>query len=250
MSEKNLQKLQEIMKLLNEGLTKEEFVKSFKVVVNQVLAMEKKMLERDNERMRFFENLASKLESGSTPLIEDLKKKTMDYCMSEMEKMTKEHEMMMDEVEEKIENVQDGVSPDPKDIIKEVLKMNPPETAEETRDKIESLKGDQRLDRSAIKGLEELEKTTNERIDSVRKGRIIAPPHNLVQYHDMSSQCNGSLKTFTTPNFRHAVMLIGTQAPILYRPTIDFTIGAGTIILTSEVSAPATGQTLVLLYIK
>ena len=70
---------------------------------------------------------------------------------------------------------------------------------------------------------------------------------------DLSSQCDGIIKTFTlTKNFiSGTVQLFSTQFPIIYRPVIDFTEdSAGTLTLTSEVGAPASGQTLVALYEK
>ena len=70
---------------------------------------------------------------------------------------------------------------------------------------------------------------------------------------DLSSQCDGSQKTFTlTKKFiSGTVQLFSTQFPIIYRPDVDFTEdSAGTLTLTSEVGAPALGQTLVALYEK
>ena len=70
---------------------------------------------------------------------------------------------------------------------------------------------------------------------------------------DLSSQCDGSNKTFTlTKKFiSNTVQLFSTQFPIVYRPVVDFTENSdGTLTLTSEVGAPASGQTLVALYEK
>lgn len=70
---------------------------------------------------------------------------------------------------------------------------------------------------------------------------------------DLSSQCDGSNKTFTlTKKFiSNTVQLFSTQFPIVYRPVVDFTENSnGTLTLTAEVGAPASGQTLVALYEK
>src|SRR3990167_748936 len=115
--------------------------------------------------------------------------------------------------------------------------------SEEIRNKLESLQGEERLDKSAIKGLEEMVK---ERV-VVRNG---GPNANAVQFADLSSQCDGANKTFTTPKYRYALMLISTQFPVLYRPTVDFTLGNGQIILTDAVVAQASDQTFIFLYIK
>lgn len=73
---------------------------------------------------------------------------------------------------------------------------------------------------------------------------------NIVEYIDLSSQLNGVLKTFTIPSASKVILLVGTEFPIIYRPTIDFTFTKNTIILTSQVSAPLKGQTLTALYAK
>ena len=75
-------------------------------------------------------------------------------------------------------------------------------------------------------------------------------PHNLIQAEDLTSQTDGSTKTFTVPTFRHAILLICPDFPIVYRPTTDYTLGNKTITLTSSVDAPSSGQTLILLYVK
>ena len=70
---------------------------------------------------------------------------------------------------------------------------------------------------------------------------------------DLSSQCDGANKTFTlTKQFiANTVQLFSTQFPIVFRPVVDFTENAnGTLTLTAEVGAPASGQTLVALYEK
>lgn len=84
-----------------------------------------------------------------------------------------------------------------------------------------------------------------------KESRFISGPNaNAVQSIDLSSQCNGVNKTFQVPSFRVALGLHCSQFPFVYRPTIDFTLGKNQLILTAEVSAPETTQTLVLTYVK
>lgn len=65
---------------------------------------------------------------------------------------------------------------------------------------------------------------------------------------DLSSQCNGANKTFTVSGgFTTILMLVGTQFPIIYKPTTDYTSSTPDITLTAEVGAPASGQTLIAL---
>lgn len=80
-----------------------------------------------------------------------------------------------------------------------------------------------------------------------RLGRGTGSP---IQYYDLTSQCNGVLKTFTIPLNDRVLGVFGTQFPVTYRPEVDWT-GSGTtsLVLTSEVSAPETSQTLYILYV-
>ena len=71
---------------------------------------------------------------------------------------------------------------------------------------------------------------------------------NSVQFTDLSSKLDGATKNFFVPKRRY-IALFGTQFPILFRPVIDYTgDGTGVLTLTSEVSAPESGQTLILLH--
>lgn len=70
---------------------------------------------------------------------------------------------------------------------------------------------------------------------------------------DISDQCDGVTKVFTVSNNYQSgkIYIVGTQFPRVYRPIIDFTeSGSNEITLTSAVSAPATGQSLIAIYQK
>jgi len=69
-----------------------------------------------------------------------------------------------------------------------------------------------------------------------------------VQTFDLTSEVNGTLKVFTVPKHTTALAVLSTQRPLIFRPTIDFTTTDTVLTLTSEVSAPQTGQTLLFIY--
>ena len=72
-----------------------------------------------------------------------------------------------------------------------------------------------------------------------------------MQVDRLTAQCNGVLKLFTlTENFVSGkILLVGTQFPDTYDPTVDFTeVPPNQILLTDAVGAPATGQTLIATY--
>jgi len=65
---------------------------------------------------------------------------------------------------------------------------------------------------------------------------------------DISSQCDGSNKTFTIPAHSRSILLTGTDFPIIYKPISDYTISGITLTLTAEVPAPISGASLIFTY--
>jgi len=73
----------------------------------------------------------------------------------------------------------------------------------------------------------------------------------MLYAQDISSQLNGVLKTFTLVSNAKVILVFGSSAPGVFRPTIDYTTTGSTITFTSEITADATlnsGQTIVILY--
>lgn len=70
-----------------------------------------------------------------------------------------------------------------------------------------------------------------------------------VQIYDLTSQCDGVLKSFTVPAHTRAVKVEGTQFPIIYAPLTDWTTSGTTLTLGDAVGAPQTGQTLLFYYV-
>lgn len=136
-----------------------------------------------------------------------------------------DYEAIISQVSSSIQPSKDGV--DGKD--------GSPDTGEQIVEKINDLPIDDdnlKIDYSHIKNIPE-------KPVSIRGGKT------RIFNYDLSSQCDGVIKTFNVPLNLGVIGLYSTQAPIIYRPIIDFTEGNGTLTLTSEVGAPQTGQTLI-----
>lgn len=146
-----------------------------------------------------------------------------------------------------------GKDADEESIIKKI-EEDLPKLGERIRDGLEILKDEDRLDKSAIKGLDELIEDLKKKIEEVRgstsRGGGWGGGARTVQVADLSAQCDGITKTFEVPRHTYAISLQSTQFPGIYRPVVDFTTANKVLQLTSEVSAPETGQTLIFLYIK
>lgn len=64
---------------------------------------------------------------------------------------------------------------------------------------------------------------------------------------DLSAQCTGSNLVFTIPSFTTGISLIGTDAPIVYRPGVDY-VASGLVLTLSGVNPPSSGATLIWTY--
>lgn len=128
-------------------------------------------------------------------------------------------------------------------------------TPEETRDALEKLDGEDRLDVSAIKGIEALFKRLFAQMKPTSKAIFVGGGGNgggrIVKAYDLSSQLNGVLKTFALPSNWRVISVQASSFPNTLRPTVDYTFTSSSITFTSEIDAGstlATGQTLIVIY--
>ena len=127
--------------------------------------------------------------------------------------------------------------------VKEVAKY---ESGEKIVDKINELplKPEFQIDASHIKNLPQPETTLGG-----RGKQISGAGGSEIKDYDLSSYLDGVTKVFTVPSNKRFISLIGTQFPIVYRKTTDYTgSGTPTLTLTDTVSAPSNGQTLIFTY--
>ncbi len=245
----NIKKLEKVLSVVNymEEMTKNDLLKSFETVISFVKDMREKNIEMLNIMSKAIDDsLKDTKERGMKDM--DAFKNEMRVCMeNEVVAAEEVYEKLSESIKKKVEAVRDGI--DGKSIIGpkgEDGKDGSPDTPEQVRDKLEILEGDDRLDKSAIKGLEDLFKG----LAGVTKSSfsIWGASRNAVEYTDISSQLNGVLKVFLVPKRRY-IALFYSSFPYILRPVTDY-IGDGTaqLTLTSEISAPPAGQTLILLH--
>lgn len=243
-----------------ERLTKEEFTQTIEMLFQRVKELtDQNAAEFDGIHKvltAFTDKIKNDTSTDFTKLSADLKKQVNDVFVAQR------LDAMQAMINHKLAKVRDGKTPikgvdyfdgqpgksiDKATVVAAVIAQLPPpdeETAEDQRDKLESLKGDARLDKSAIKGLDDELK----RIELLPRGGT--GKRQRVFTYDLTSQCNGVLKTFGIPTNFGVIGVFSTEFPIVYRPIIDYTIGNHSITLTDQVSAPATGQTLIVQYIR
>ncbi len=112
-------------------------------------------------------------------------------------------------------------------------------------------------DKLPIEAIRDLEKRLDELKNQISRksyvgggGSGVMGGH--VQYYDLSSQLNGSLRVFSMPAFARILNVQLSSFPNILRPVVDWTsnASASTLTLTSEIpdSSISSGQTLVVLY--
>lgn len=248
MSDKTEQ-LRSILSLLGASATKQEIVDAFKTITKYVTD-----IKQGNEKEW------SLIKSAISMLGDNLK----DQNKSELDQTKKD---LMDSVEKAIatldsrvaslqngedgEDGEDGKDADESKIVAEVLAKIPQvvdETPEQTRDKLESLKGEERLDAKAIKGLDEIEKRLTDKVNSIPRGGHSGMAAHPMKFYDLSSQTNGTLKVFSVPKSVNAVVFTSDFPYVLIEGN-GFTMNASRTTLTLTVqNAPSTGAQLLLQY--
>lgn len=121
-----------------------------------------------------------------------------------------------------------------------------PDTGITIREKLESLQDEERIDKSAIKGLEEILGELRGLIAAVPRQRMGMRKVPIVRAVDLTSQVDGVVSTFTLPNDTVKVLgVFSTQFPVSFRQDVDWTFAGRTLTLvTSQVGIPQSGQTL------
>lgn len=124
----------------------------------------------------------------------------------------------------------------------------------DVRDSLESIeKEEDKLDVSAIKGIKDLIKKllSSVKTNTVYVGGGSEGGGRIVKAYDLSSQLNGSLKTFSLPAVWRVISVSASSTPFSFRDTVDYTWTPTSITFTSEISEASTlaqGQTVIVTY--
>lgn len=235
-----LKKLESLIKLVDESITREEFVRAFEAVIKQILAIEKSLIQKIDtkialpiEEFKFIKNELKKVQSQS---VQDKKDSQKEFL-----KIRGELVSIVRDVEQRVlksaKNASDLTSDEFKSIKDTITQVDKKITNSSDFVRSENLK--------EIKNLQEEIKKLRTEIVNTPRGRGGGSRKTIyIKRIDLTSQCNGVLKSFAVPKDTISVIgVFGTQFPITF-DTADFTLLGNTLTLTSEVSAPETGQTL------
>ena len=266
--EAKLQRLKVLLEAANQDtFSQKQFLEAFEKVI-QVFKVLRTSHEKEVESMKaLIFSMLSEIQSKNKEMTDSTKEKMMEYCIAEVEKITKDwekmqkkHDTKMSAMDKKMNEVVSGKDADEEKVKKEVLAVltpqipkiedienNIPKLGIPIRDSLELLQGEDRLDRKAIKGLDELEKQLGAKIDAIpRGGGGGGLMRGATKYYKLTP--NGSTKIFDVPKSTTAIVF-GSDFPHFWFENTGYTINASRtqITLTSD-DAPSTGSQLVYSY--
>jgi hypothetical protein len=201
-----LQQIKTLLEVAHNSLTKDDFVKSFQNVVNLVLKVEKSLIDKTDtawlEMKAEVESLSKRLEMDNETDFSSLKESLIDT----VSKALKEQEDGMNFVRDTLRRVKDGKQGqkgdkgDPGQTVAGPAgppgAPGSPDTPEMVADKLESLEGDARLDKSAIKGIEGIEQDIK-RIDTKPAGKGYGTRQDIWHTGDMNTMHTLFVQTAT-----------------------------------------------------
>ena len=174
-----LQKLKTLLEVVNQDtFSQKDFLDAFSKVMEIFKAMkEQNSKEMESMKAMIF-SMVSEMQKNNTVMVDSSKQKMMDYCMTEMTKMTndwetmqKKHDSKMQAMDKKMSQVVSGKDADEAKVTKDVLAVlipqipkiddiekDIPKLGVPIRDSLELLQGKDRLNIKAIDGVEELKK--------------------------------------------------------------------------------------------
>lgn len=168
MTDQNLKSLKVLLAAMSEDhLGKEDFVAEFEKVVALVKQIEQQNIQEFEQIHSTLATFAKKIESDTNTNFDVLKSQLCQDMDKKMAEMMKQHEAKMCAMDNKMMEVKDGEDADPEMIIERLksemnipsiddLKNELPVAGEQIRNALELLQGEERLDSSAIKGLDKL----------------------------------------------------------------------------------------------
>lgn len=239
-----LKKLEDIVSLITESLTRKEFTDAFENVVNVIIKVRDDMRKEHEEYM-------SSMKAEHSDMVEEMSNKNTELIQTATKTVTEQATGMMKRIEQKLETVRDGLDgangingrdgkdADEERVIREVLnKLPKPQDGKDA-------------DISVINELENKIKQLNERITNIPRatGRMGTRRIPMLRAIDLTADVNGSATTFTVPRDTVRVHLVwSTQFPVVLRPDVDFTLSGQTLTLvTAQVGTMQSGQTVVAL---
>jgi len=269
MPNENLKQFIDHLKTYKELTTKSDLAAFIKVATEFMKQMNSRNLEDMKQIRAFLSSLADKMKADHEEEASKSSKEMMMMCDKackkmdkEMEKMMSEHEAKMEEMDLKMKSLKDGKDADEEKIFSTLQARLPtPEqianevvsNGEKVRDSLELLKGNERLDKTAIKGLDELEKEIKEIKSRPRGGGVSALGVRQAFKYIFHTEApvgaiNGVNTTYTVSNDIWAIMSFTLNGESVAELP-NYTFSRKTITFSSALPAVYSGKDFEVKYI-
>lgn len=234
-------------KFLGEAVRQEDLLEVLKEITDALQKLEGRVSQNTAQTKDGLANDLAKLRADMMTLKGEL---DMQLHEEKGERMGKHQEMMQSMMGE-MERIKAMIPEIPDHTerfmaLEEGLARVPPQLmAEEVRDRLELLTEDERLDASAIKGLDAYIKKNTQ----TSGGGATIAGRDVFKDYDLSSQLDGNTKTFNIPAVWNIISVDTSSFPHALRKGIDYTWTPQSITFTDEIDAATTlaaGQTVIL----
>ena len=243
--EEQLKRIADIKKMLDDGISKAEFLKSFENVIKVFLDAKKNLTDEHSVAVQSLTKLADKIADSNASDFSTFKKELSNV----ISKALKEQEDGMNFIRDKVRNLKDGHTPTHEEMMSLMMPLIPPPlpptTPKEERDKLETLEEGEKLSIQAIDGLSKLLEELGTRITEKTSGGgggLISKRIRFIDDETISGVVNGTNTVFTLSRTPETGSLKVYRGGSRQRVTEDYTFdGNKTITFTI---APQVGEIL------
>ena len=241
MSPETLKRLEEMIKLIDRGVSKDDFEKFAVKILDLVVQMEKRNSQAIADMQKTHETMLSQMQNSHNDNYTDLKGKVNDVFVGEqVNRMKTEHAQRISEMVKKLQSIKDGKTPSREELVALIKPLIPPpkegrtgrtENLSDIHDDIKQLKEDMKKQKSRVMG-----------------GGITG--RDLFKDIDISTQLDGVTKTFNIQAVWYIIDVDLSSFPYgALRKTIDYTWTNKTITFTDTIDAAtqlAAGQSCII----
>lgn len=255
MAQEKLKQLQDLIKLVHNSLTKEDFVKAFNSVLQVVRGIEQKNEQALNQLVTRAKTLSEKVSYDAESTLEEVKQQCAMFLGEQA-----------DAIKQKLAQVKngkdgrDGENPDPMDVVPLVLAALPDEKEETGNEIIEKINNaDSLIVKQAVEGIEELEK----KLEDLKRQVTEAKPLLGIGVSDMrirqafklilhteqpTGAINGSNTVYTVTKPIFAVLSFSLNGETIAQLP-NYTISGKTITFSTALPADYSGKDFEIKYI-
>lgn len=242
-----LTKLEQMIKLLETGVTKEEFTTTVENILKLVVQIEAKTSQAISTLETTYQNLMGKMSGDHAQAFTDLKGQVDQVFVGHV------LDQMKKDIADRLAKIKDG-----KDGLRgakgdkgDIGKQGSPDTAWQIRNKLEILTGEDRLDISAVKGAEERISKLENRPTRTGGGTtdigVAFSLSRIVQTETPSGAIDGVNTAYTVVKEIKAILFFIINGEAIH--PAEYTVSKHTITFTTPLPASLSGKNFTIVYV-